>query len=189
MDVVNYLYFQTLSTVMQGSSLNGKSNSTQDPPSNNFSEPLSTDFSAIITSPPSPNTTSISSAPTPSVNSLPKPSFPSPKQSKFFYSTNTVQAQIHSENTTIFDSPVRSPTRETLVSRKSKLPEKSSQTEPIKTKVAETCNICLSVIERGHLVGCNKARCGYWVHDRCTGFFFSSASVIKKTKFMCPFHR
>lgn len=131
MDVVNYLYFQTLSTVMQGSSLNGKSNSTQDPPSNNFSEPLSTDFSAIKTSPPSPNTTSISSAPTPSVNSLPKPSFPSPKQSKFFYSKNTVQTQIHSENTTIFDSPVRSPTRETLVSRKRKLPEKSSQTEPI----------------------------------------------------------
>lgn len=139
MDVVNFLYFQTLSTVMQGSSLNGKSNTSQDPPSTNVSEPLSTDFSAIITSPPSPNTTSISSAPSPSVNSLPKPSFPSPKQSKFFYSKNTVQAQIHSENTTIFDSPVRAPTRETLVSRKRKLPEKSSQTEPIKTKVAETC--------------------------------------------------
>lgn len=146
---------------LQGSSLNGNANPSQHLPSTTVSEPLSTDISAIITS-PSSNPTPISSAPTPSV-SFPKPSFPFPKQSSY-NSSSILKVPFklrftQKKNPTILDSPVRAPTRDTLVCRKRKLPEKSSQAEPIKTKVPETtCNICLSVFEGGHWVGCNKLR-------------------------------
>lgn len=75
----------------------------------------------------------------------------------------------------------RAPIRETLVCSKWKRSEKSSQTEPVYTKVPETCNIYFSIIELRTLLGCNKARCGYWVHEY-TFFFLCCSYSIKKAK-------
>ncbi|XP_062577088.1 uncharacterized protein LOC134238965 [Saccostrea cucullata] len=145
-----------------------------------FTTPLTT---------PSPTSTvvrtfDISSPPRSSISSPPA-TFPSPQPT---LSTEiTVRAEVHTP------PPSKKPTPTPAIPLKRRridsLKNKSTQTEDIKTKIPDTCNICLRKEARGHWVGCDKARCGYWVHDHCVGFFFNSNIQIKKAKFKCPVHR
>lgn len=114
----------------------------------------------------SPSTPILSlNAPSPQPSSFPSPSpsFPSP------------QPTLYPLSLTLADGCQPSKKRKTVVYR-----NKSTQTETISTKVPETCNVCLTTQERGHWVGCDRTRCGYWVHDECMGFYFSSKTVVKK---------
>lgn len=130
----------------------------------------------------SPSTPPILSlnAPSPQPSSFPSPSpsFPSPQPTLVPPITNSK----FGEKEKTADGCQPSKKRKTVVYR-----NKSTQTETISTKVPETCNVCLTTQECGHWVGCDRTRCGYWVHDECMGFYFSSKTVVKiKINFYVP---
>lgn len=120
----------------------------------------------------SPSTPPILSlnAPSPQPSSFPSPLFPSPQPTLVPPITNSK----FGEKEKTADGCQPSKKRKTVVYR-----NKSTHTETISTKVPETCNVCLTTQERGHWVGCDRTRCGYWVHNECMGFYFSSKTVVK----------
>lgn len=144
------------------------------PPSNVLSAPpcyvttTSISYSSSVTT----------NTPSPQPSSFPSPSFPSPQPTLVPPITNSK----FGEKEKTADGCQPSKKRKTVVYR-----NKSTQTETISTKVPETCNVCLTTQERGHWVGCDRTRCGYWVHDKCMGFYFSSKTVVKiKLNFYVP---
>lgn len=161
--------------VVTTTSISSSSSVTTNCSSSNSTELISTPNRSSPSTPPILSLNAPS--PQPSSFPSPSPSFPSPQPTLVPHFTNSKLGE--KENTA--DGCQPSKKRKTVLYR-----NKSTQTETISTKVPETCNVCLTTQERGHWVGCDRTRCGYWVHDECMGFYFSSKTVVKKLNFYVP---